>query len=203
MPTTVSQLFLEQKISDFKQVPWDTLINDSGQGVYVISTSEDPDKHLGLTSEPLFDDVQIENWINTVPNFTLNGMRPTIENVKIHLRQFWFNDESILYVGKAPYRRNGDGVSNRVEEYYNTRIGKGGPHSGGQWIKVLSNLNTFTVYYAFCDNPSETEHEMLDCFMKNVSESSLLNCFDQNLPLPFANIKFKGNKANNFQNQRL
>lgn len=123
--------------------------------------------------------------------------------MKKRLTSFWLQDESVLYIGKAPKRGNGSGISKRVSEYFSTIIGNGGPHSGGQWIKTLKNLKDFFVYYGVCNKPGEVENMMLQFFMNNVSEDTLLKLYDKKLPLPFANIKFRGNKNHGFKNQRL
>jgi hypothetical protein len=201
--TTVSQLFNKFEIFDFKQVNWGAVFNETNQGIYVVALSHNPDKHLGISDKPYFNDKQIEDWINLIPNFTVDGTRATLQNIKAHLTEFWFPDESILYIGKAPTRGNGDGISNRINEYYRTIIGKGAPHSGGQWIKVLSNLNSLTIYYGLCNNPSDIEDKMLEFFMSNVSETTLAKIYDKNLPLPFANIKYGRNKSRRFKNERI
>ncbi len=118
------------------------------------------------------------------------------------MSEFWLADESILYIGKAPKRSNDKGLSNRVHEYYKTPIGRRSPHSGGQWIKVLKNLDEMFVYCGLCDDPTEIEQGMLKYFMDNVSDASLSKLYDKNLPLPFANIKFNGNKKHGMYNQR-
>jgi hypothetical protein len=119
------------------------------------------------------------------------------------LSKFWLPDESILYIGKAPKRSNGTGISKRVSEYYSTPIGKGSPHSGVQWLKVLKNIDAFTVYYGVCESPALIEYEMLNFFMNNVSTSTRLKLWDKNFPLPFANIRNKGDKKHGLKNQRL
>ncbi len=201
--TTVRKLFNKFDIFDIKQVKWGASFDEHNQGVYVISSSNNPDKHLGISAKPKFDDNKINFWINSLSNFSVGGSKATLLNVKEHLSEFWLPDESILYIGKAPKRGNGDGISNRVKEYYSTTIGKSGPHSGGQWIKILENLNSFTVYYGECNNPSDIEFKMLEYFMSNVSQSSLSEIYDKKLPVPFANIKYKGNKNHKLKNQRL
>ena len=124
-------------------------------------------------------------------------------NVKNRLAEFWLPDESILYIGKASTRKNGSGISKRIREYFSTTIGDGGPHSGGQWVKSLANLNTLTVYYGVCDDPNEIEVQMLQFFMCNVSKTTLEGLYDKRLPIPFANIKVTRNKSHGFKNQRL
>jgi hypothetical protein len=201
--TTVRQLFNEFDILDFQQVKWGTLFHEKKQGVYVVSTSNNPDKHLGISDRPNFDDQQINLWISKLTDFQVDGISATLTNVKKRLTGFWFPDESIIYIGKAPTRKNESGISKRVSEYFSTIIGNGGPHSGGQWVKALKDLNTFTVFYGACDKPGEIEHKMLDFFMSNVSKKTLEKLYDKQLPIPFANIKFTGNKNHGLKNQRL
>lgn len=204
MPTTtVRKLFNKFDILDFQQVKWGTKFYEKKQGVYVVSTSNNPDKHLGLSDRPNFDDQQINLWISKLKDFQVDGNRATLINVKKRLTDFWFPDESILYIGKAPTRKSEGGISKRVSEYFSTIIGNGGPHSGGQWVKVLKGLNTFTVYYGTGDRPGEIEHKMLEFFISNVSETTLAKLYDKQLPIPFANIKFTGNKNHGLKNQRL
>lgn len=171
--------------------------------VYVVSTSKNPDKHLGISDQPNFDDQQINIWISNLADFQVDGIPATLTNVKKRLTDFWFPDESILYIGKVPTRNNESGISKRVGEYFSTIIGNGGPHSGGQWVKALKDLNTFTVYYGACNKPGEIEHKMLNFFMNNVSKMTLAKLHDKQLPIPFANIKFTGNKNHGLKNQRL
>lgn len=203
MPTTVQQLFNKFNILNFHEVKWETIFNEKRQGVYVVSTSSNPYEHLGISDKPNFDEQQITLWINRLSDFQVDNRPATLTNVRDRLTDFWLPDESILYIGKAPTRNNGSGISKRVREYFSTIIGDGSPHSGGQWIKALNDLNTFTVYYGLCDNPNEIEHKMLNFFMQNVSKTSLERLFDKQLPIPFANIKVSGNKKHGLKNQRL
>ncbi len=203
MTTTVRQLFNDFNIMDLHQVKWGTTFYNNEQGVYVVSTSNNPDKHLGTIDHPNFDEQQIKLWIDKLPYFQVDGVQATLKNVKNRLSEFWFPDESILYIGKAPERKSGSGISKRVIEYFSTIIGNGGPHSGGQWIKALKDLGNFTVYYGSCNNPAFIEHKMLEFFMKNVNKTTLLKLRVKELPIPYANIKFTGNKNHGFKNQRL
>lgn len=201
--TTVRQLFNKFDIQDFQKVNWGTTFSERKQGIYVVSTSNNPDKHLGITDRPTFDETQIKLWISKLPDFVVDGVQANPTILKNRLADFWFPDESILYIGKAPTRNNGSGISERVMEYFSTVIGDRGPHSGGQWIKALKDVNSFTVYYGTCYNPAVIEHKMLDFFMSNVSKETLLKLYDKELPIPFANIRFTGNKNHGLKNQRL
>lgn len=204
MPTTtVRMLFNRFNIYDLKQVKWGMFFKELNEGVYVVSSSYNPDVHFGISDTPVFDDRKIEKWIELLPAFTVEGKRATLKNVKDHLTEFWFKDESILYIGKAPKRKDGSGIGKRVSEFYSTELGKGSPHSGGQWIKALKSIDSYTVYYGACNNPSNVEIQMLDMFMANVSQEALDKLYDKKLTLPFANIKYKGNKKRKFKNERL
>lgn len=203
MPTTVQQLFNYFDIKNFQQVKWGRTFNEKNQGVYIVSTSENPKENFGICDLPNFEDEQINHWINKVSRFHVDNEPATLTNVKNRLKDFWLPDENILYIGKAPNRKLGSGVSKRVNEYFRTKIGNGSPHSGGQWIKTLKDLYTFTVYYGLCDKPDEIENKMLEFFMHNVSKKSKEKLYDRNMPIPFANIKFKGNKTHGLKNQRL
>lgn len=203
MTTTVGQLFRKFDMVEVKQLKWGTMFNEKQQGVYVVSTSDDPEKHLGITDHPIFDDRQINLWIDKVPDLQVDGVPATLTRLKNRLADFWFPDESIIYIGKAPRRKNESGIGKRVCEYFSTRIGDRGPHSGGQWIKTLKNCATFTVYYSRCEDPTEIEKEMLYYFMDNVSKTTLALLYDKKLPIPFANIRLTGNKKHGLKNQRL
>jgi len=203
MPTTVRQLFNQFDIVNFNQVKWNTPFKETKAGVYIVSTSDNSDKHFGISNQPIFDDQQIKFWISKLLNFQIDGISASAENLRKRLTDFWLPDESILYIGKAPKRKKGSGLSKRVTEYFSTIIGNSGPHSGGQWIKTLKNINSFTVYYGACDECGEIENKMLQFFMNNISKETLLNLHDKQLPLPFANIKYLSSKKHGFKNQRL
>lgn len=74
MPTTVTQLFRNFDISDIQQIKWGTTFNETKQGVYVISLSSNPDKHLDISNVPLFSKTQIALWINKLPDFLIDGL---------------------------------------------------------------------------------------------------------------------------------
>lgn len=203
MPTTVKRLFIELSINNIHQVKWGTSFNERGEGIYIVSTSKDPSNHLVLSPSPAFDENQISLWISKLPNFKIDGIKVNSHTLKERLSKFWMPDESILYIGKAPIRKNGTGISKRVTEYFSTEIGDGGPHSGGQWLKTLKNICSFTVYYGLCSNPDKIETQMLDIFMSNVSHETTANFYDKEKKLPFSNIRHRGNKNHRLQNQRL
>lgn len=204
MPTTIKQLFDASNIENIHKEKWGTIVENQRQGVYIVSMSPIPDENAITLEKPNFNYPEIAKWIDKLPDFTIDGVKPTIELLKKRLTEFWLPDESILYIGKAPKRSNGDGLGQRIYEYYITEIGEGRPHSGGQWIKTLSNLETSFVYYGYCNDPTDVERQMLDLFMANVSIETVQSLRDSSLPLPFANIRYKPmvDKKHGMKNQR-
>jgi hypothetical protein len=203
MPTTVRQLFSHFNIDNFSRVQWGQRFDDNNKGIYVVSTSRLEDQHLGLTPTPLFNEPKFSEWLSNCPRLTIDGNRPTIEQLKNRLAEFWLPDENILYIGKADKRKNDDGLSCRIGEFYNPRMGNNA-HSGGLWIRTLSNLHATTIYYCYSDNPKGLEEDMLEYFMNNVSDITLSQLRDRDLPLPFANLQLRSRicKNHGLENQR-
>ena len=205
MTTTIEQLLNHFNLKEFYRISWATKFSEKRQGIYIVSTSNHTNRHNGITITPKLSDIIIQQWIDKLPKFQLDNVSPTLQTLKHRLLEFWLPDESILYIGKAPTRKNGSGISKRVREYFDTAIGDGRPHSGGQWIKVLSNISSLFIYYVPCDKPGEIEDKMLEFFMNNVSPNTLNQLKDKELPLPFANLRYKPSidKKHGLKNQRL
>lgn len=160
-----------------------------GPGLYVVSTfcSADGDGVSPIEAE--FNDGAIGYWINRLPDFKIDGVKPDVESVKERLAEFWIPEENILYIGQT-----GKNLDKRVLDYYNTPLGDKRPHSGGQWIKTLRKINELYVYYAGVhskDDAVRLETEMLKFFISEVGE------------LPFANLEGpNGRKRHGLKNQR-
>lgn len=203
MSTTVQQLFKKFKIR-YQSIKWGNSISNEEEGIYIISTSKDPFLNKGIKRLPKINSEVLRVWINELPNLFIDNKKATVAELKERLFEFWLPDENILYIGKAPKRKKRTGIGTRVEEYYKTKIGAKSPHSGGQWIKTLSDIESLYVYYGICENSKDIEERMLKYFMENVSEDTLLKLYDKKLPLPFANIRYRGRKDKNtgIKNQR-
>lgn len=202
MPTIVNDFFKNFCDAVPYQTKWGTTIGSQEEGVYVVSLSNNPKENTGLIEEPEFNKEIILSWFQKANKFRVDGKK-NFELLKKRLSEFWLPDENILYIGKAPKRKNGNGLGKRIDEYYRTEIGAGSPHSGGQWIKTLNNLSDCYVYYAPISNPSLVEEQMLSYFMVNVSNETKSKLRDPELPLPFANIRFQGrDKDHGMENQR-
>ena len=205
MPASVAKIFNVFEIMSLHTIKWCTNIDSREPGIYIVSLSKNPEWLSNTPITPHFNRNVIKRWIETVPNFRIDSEPPSVQSIEKRLKEFWLPDESILYIGKAPKRKNGDALGNRISEYYETKIGLGSPHSGGQWLKTLSNLSDLYLHYGISNNPSSIEVEMFRYFMDNVAEFTRRQLRDSSLPLPFANIRFTPGRDKNtgMKNQRL
>ena len=163
-----------------------TPCNCQGSGIYIVSTSTDSGSNLGVTPEPRFDNPAIQRWIDRLPEFTIDGMKPTVKTLKKRLSEFWLPEENILYIGQTE-----SSLSKRIGDYYRTELGARAPHSGGQWLKTLADLGSLSVYYVSVQNPKDKETALLKYF------------FEQAGKLPFANLKGPtGKKQHGLKYQR-
>lgn len=192
---TVEELIIKVGLipSVISKVKWGTLVHTQKEGIYIISLSDKKDINKPLAQFPISMTI-LELWIKKVGGFKVDK-KLTFDSKIIadRLFKFWIEDESILYIGKAPIRKNGKGLGNRVKEYYNTSFGEKGGHSGGHWIKVLNNLNDCYVYFIECSDSSKYESLMLREFGNNISNFSRLKLAGTGIILPFANLE-DGNK---------
>jgi hypothetical protein len=187
VPTTVSEAFAASDLDCVDVVRWRTRLPISRPGVYVVSLAESPDTYEGrLVGAPLAAG-SFRNWLDECPRLTLDGSRPTVPQLCDRIRRFWVPDEVILYIGKAT------SLSDRVGAFYRTQIGERKPHSGGYFLKLLSNLDKLWLHYGTCSSPADAEHaedHMLRRFCTNVSDDSRRSLHDPGHPFPFANLEW-------------
>lgn len=184
MPTSVADAFAAAGLTRDDVVRWGTKPSIPLPGVYIVSLSASADGTDGsMMSAPIAIEV-FERWLDVRPELTLEGVRPTVEQLMDRVRQFWLKDEVILYIGKAT------SLSSRVGQYYRTPIGARRPHAGGYFLKLLSNLDQLWVHYAACDHPSTAEDSMLESFCEGVSVDSRRELLDPAHPFPFANLEW-------------
>lgn len=183
---TVKELFSHVGISNSKHVRWGDEVESSQQGIYIVSTSDLPEEPA-VANQPKFNDAAIQKWIDRLPDFRIDGVRPTLTTLKNRLAQFWLPNESVLYIGQTK-----SSLSKRIAQYYKTELGAKGPHSGGQWLKTLGNMEDLFVYYApTTERPKDVEDKLLNYFYSQAGE------------LPFANLERpQGRKKHGLQGQR-
>ena len=165
MPTTVSEAFAAAGLVPEGVVKWKQTPKVSGPGVYIISSTKSVQTGATLPNAPLSSS-QFNHWLNVCPDLTLHGVRPTAQQLQDQIQRFWIPDETIIYIGLA------SSLSGRLAGYYNTLIGASNPHSGGYFLKLLSNLNELWVHYAQCSDPESAEKKMLGRFCESVSVES-------------------------------
>lgn len=142
MPTTVADAFSAAGLERQAVVRWGTRPSSRSPGVYVVSLTDSADAiETSLAEAPLAPKA-FETWLQVCPDLTLDGVRPTIEQLMTRVRGFWLADETILYIGLATT------LSSRLGAYYKTPIGARLPHSGGYFLKLISNLDELCVHYA-------------------------------------------------------
>ena len=182
MSTSVAAAFRAYNLIPEGMVPWGTRPPVSESGIYVVSlTPSTAQVDSCLDSAPL-NSTKFEEWLERCPDLTLDGTKPTIAQLMERVGRFWFSDEVILYVGLA------SDLSTRLRNYYKTPIGARRPHSGGYFLKFLSNLDSLYVHYARCADPEQAEHKAIGAFCAHVSPASRSLLHDPTHPLPFANL---------------
>ncbi len=73
-------------------------------------------------------------------------------------------------------------------------------HTGGYWIKLLSQLENLYVYHAQSKNPRDTEFKMLMYFIEESTGESFYELEELGIHLPFANLKVDFQKKHNISN---
>lgn len=191
MPITVFQLLKECGLVCHGNVKWGQKISSEKNGFYIVALTNTVDKLICLQT-PSFDDNEILHWIDRVKfrgkNIYIDKRIADLEAIKKRLSEFWYPDETVLYIGKAGPKSQCS-ISKRVNGFYNTPLGFSRPHAGGHWINTLKNLASLHIFYSEYDNDNyvEKEAQLISCFMKHVSENSKARLFDKDRCYPFAN----------------
>ena len=175
MTTTLNDIEKEIGLKLNGPIKWKDKISCKNEGIYIVVTPNEETTSLILNEEA------IKSWIEKANNMNIGNEQPTYENLKNELNRFWFNNEIVLYVGKAK------SIQKRVNQYYRTKIGKEKPHSGGYWIKTLAFLNDCVIYWVECDNSEKIEEQILSFFNNHhLSDKEIPK---EPLSLPFANLE--------------
>ena len=185
MPSTVIDLLNAASLQLTGEVPWSEPVPSGTSGVYIVSLSPDPDRNRLVMANAPIDHSIVSHWINRVPRMELDGAaNPHPDALAARLSEFWFPDESTLYIGKATSLRG------RVRGYYKTPLGDRRPHAGGHWIKTLSVLQETYVYYAETPCAEEMESQLIKAYISKVSTNAKQKLRDPSHPFPFANLEF-------------
>lgn len=201
MPFTVAQLLGSASLSSQPPVRWGTRVPSTKPGIYIVSSAKTPDEYdRALLAEAPISLGAVADWIETVPTLTLNGVRPTPQELADHLAGFWLPDEVVLYIGKAACLRR------RLYDFYRTQLGARRPHRGGHWLKTLSILNELTVFWTETQDVETAEYlesRLLKTFAAGVSESTRKGLFDPDHPFPYANLEIRDRKRHSIRESKL
>lgn len=199
MSISVDTLFRSLNLKYSKPYKWNEKLDANINGVYVISTSNNPLIPNQNKIELNICEKTFDSWLKDAPNLEIENEKVfSINQVKHYLKRFWDENENILYIGESTSETNP--IQKRVNQFYIHKVGKKGPHTGGYWIKLLSCLEDLYIYYAESPNPRQTEFKMI---MKYVEFKSGKNIFDlDNIVhyFPFANSKVDLLKSNSIKN---
>ena len=155
-------------------VGWERPVPGRGPGVFIVELPG------GLADAPV-DIVAVRRWLERVPTLTLDGERPSAEQIAKRLHEFWLAFEPVLYVGRSAKQ-----VAGRLAAIYATPLGDARPHSGGHWLKTLSVLSDLRVWWADTDAHEEYEDALLAEIAKRNADPTSAATSDA--ILPFANL---------------
>ena len=186
MPTSISSLAHHHGLELVPAVSWGSQNLKNEYGVYIISTSSDPD-YLPTSDTPVkFDLNQIQLWLKNAPQIRLDGRTPTINELIQNFKRCWLPNETIVYMGKAEKQH----LSARIKQFYRHEIGMSRPHKGGYWLKLMAEPRPLFIHQILSKDSDGLERKLLSTFMEGVSEQSRSALRDASLPLPFANLQF-------------
>lgn len=185
MPSTVAHLFAAAGLHRDDSVLWNTAVQETGPGVYVVALTPRADSVVEARATCPLSMSAIGELLATRSELRVDRVRPDANTLATRLAAFWLPDEVVLYVGLA-----GTSVHARVNAYYGTRIGARSPHAGGWFLKMLSVLPQLHVHFAPAHEPTLAEDRMLAAFSAQVSDAARSTLHDPDRPIPFANIEW-------------
>lgn len=182
MPISPNDLLARTGLTIQQSIQWGNVPSATQPGVYVISLSKDPMKNDGLLDTAPIDPQKVQTWINRVPTFTLKGTcSPSAISVCDYLQQFWFDDESIVYIGMATSLRT------RLSQFRGHVLGNRKPHAGGHWLKTFHNPSDLYIHYAILKSRDEAKQKEDDALMQFKTQVSSKHQLRLSNSIPFAN----------------
>ena len=190
MPLTVKEIFSKHNLLVDEKVQWGQTVSSTSEGIYLVAIANNENELTCFDDAPLCEQA-ISNWIKLVKNYGSKIMVDeeiaSTQKLKQRLSSYWYPDETILYIGMVEHGNSNRNLRKRVLEYYETKLGCSGKHSGGNWINTLAILPELYVYCSECRNPSLNEEEMIAYFQSNVSTQARQKLHDKEHCYPFAN----------------
>ncbi len=158
-------------------VRWGQPVRSRAPGIFVVEAPV-------AEALPQLDIIAIRAWLERVPTFTLDGVRPEATAVADRLRSFWLPGQHVLYVGRTQ-----KSLGARVGALFGTVLGDRRPHSGGHWLKTLKNLAELRVWWAETDAPEEYEDAVAAAISETVTAEERAALRVHSVLLPWANLE--------------
>jgi hypothetical protein len=188
MTISVDQLFKSFNLKYRGPIKWGNKLDANFNGVYVISLAKSGKTKTPHKSPLKICETTYANWISEAKNLNIQNVPVTdIKQVESYLEKFWKTDQNILYIGESTSKTNP--IQKRVNQFYIHKVGQKGPHSGGYWLKLISQLENVNIYYAECSNPREVEFKLLMKFVELQTGKSFYDLTNFSNCFPFANLK--------------
>jgi hypothetical protein len=184
VPSPVRRLFALADLEPDGCVRWGERVSEQRRGIYAVAMTDDAGAIKALAAPPISTEA-VEELLTVRPELTVDGARPTVDELVARLASFWLPDETVVYLGLA-----GTSLRTRIRDYYKTPLGARRPHAGGWFLKTLANIDELFVHYAQADAPNAAEDAMLRAFYGGVSPTTLDKLRDPSHPFPFANLEW-------------
>jgi transcription elongation factor GreA len=154
-------------------------VREGGAGVYVVELT------APLARAPM-EPTRLWKWIEGLPDFRLDGERPTPKALAARLASFWLPSETVVFIGAAEGSLGG-----RIAALERHVLGDRRPHPSGQWLKTLA-VDGLRVWWAVTPAHEEYEDALLTAFADGVAPAERAALPDPELVLPFANQRAPG-----------
>ena len=123
-------------------------------------------------------------WLERVPELTLDGARPVSKDLQRRLASFWLPSQTVLLVGSST-----GSVSGRLSSMAKTVPGDRKPAWTGFWLHFLKHLPDLRVWWAATDAPEEYEDALLDAFASGVPDAERAKLPGGGQPMPWAVLR--------------
>ena len=123
----------------------------------------------------------VAEWIRRVPLMRIDKQIPTVETLVERLSCFWLPNETILYIAQTDRP-----LKIRIRELYYQILGERSRHTGGHWLKAISNLESLYIYYSVIENKQrDAENALLTQFHNAANKETDSDPY--RVVMPFAN----------------
>ena len=170
-----SQLMRAMGLAVDGPAQWSKPVRSRLPGVFVIELPPAP-------AEAPIDTLEVRRWLERVPALTLDGERPTPQDLGRRVGELWLPGEPILFIGRSPRA-----IGNRLAAIYATQLGDAKPTRAANLLHALSVLSDLRVWWA----ETEAHEEYEDALLAEVARRNEAPMPGSNA-IPFANVSSSG-----------